>query len=313
EIGAALAIGNFDGTGGADLAIGAPGGGLFGVAAGFVIVATGFGPGATEQYRTLSQVGLSVERAGERFGASLAAASLKLVKLSSLIVGAPETGVGWFGGSGRAYAFDGGAGGMTPVQELAPATTTVNAFGSAVAVAYTSTGPAIAVGSPGEDGARGRVHVFRTGGWMSPFPLALAQTLAHPTSTAVAGDRLGEVLAAVRVSGNTSDTLVAGLPRRDAPGATDSGAYIRFGSTAAGSSVPLVAQGTLVDNPSPGTGRRFGSSVATAGAYDATRGTLIERRVAIGSDGGEGGAGSFRVRDDASGWDLFHQETAHPE
>jgi hypothetical protein len=68
--------------------------------------------------------------------------------------------------------------------------------------------------------------------------------------------------------------------------------------------------GTIVDNPLPGTGKRFSSSVATVGAYDATLGTFVEHRVAIGSDGG---VGSLRVRDAAGGWELFHQEAAHPE
>jgi hypothetical protein len=310
ELGASLTIGNFDGSGTVDLAIGAPAGGLAGTAAGYVAVVTGFMPGTTMRWQLLSQVNLSIERAGERFGEALAAAQLGLTSTApaTLVVGAPEPAViGRVAPTGAAYVFAGGAS-MAAIQELRPATATPNRFGAALAIARTSQGPAIAIGSPDEDGARGRVYVYRTSSALTPFPLALAGTLAHPTGTAVAGDHLGDVLAAVRVSGMATDTLIAGLPLRDAPGATDSGAYVRFMS--ATTSVPLEPQGTMVDNPSPGTGKRFGSSAAVVGVYDPLLGAHLEDRVAVGAEGWGGGV---RVRDGSGGWDLFDQSIAHPE
>jgi hypothetical protein len=201
-----------------------------------------------------------------------------------------------------------------PAQELAPGNTLIDNFGASVAIAFATTGPAIAVGAPRDDGQRGRVYVYTpyATGFGHLLPLGLSQTLSHPSGTAVAGDWLGETLAAVRVKGNAGDTLVVGVPRRDSGGKTDSGAYVRFNASASGST-PYPAQGTIVDNPAPAAGARFGVSFATYGEYDPITGADVDRQVVVGAEGATGGAGGFWIRNGQGGFDPFTQETASPE
>jgi hypothetical protein len=310
EIGAALAIGDFNNTGVDDLAIGVPGGGLSGSPlAGYVSVVRGRDADTPLVWRHLKQDAAYTERAGDRFGAALAAGSVGISALTTLVVGAPESGLtGPIVRTGAAYVFTATTTGMTAGQELRGSSVS-NAgyrFGSAITIGAFN-GIGIVIGAPEELSAQGRLYVYRVNTPLIPFPLFLSQTATAP-SPSTAGDRLGSVLSSVRVSGNTVDILVAGMPDRDVSGNVDAGSYVRY---TAGTSGILNTAGSEVLPPSIGAGRHFGSAVAVTGVYDGTVGSHLDDKVVIGAEGSTG-AGEFHVRA-GSTFETFDQETAHPE
>jgi hypothetical protein len=303
EFGAALAIADFNESGINDLAIGAPGGSYSatGIRAGYVSILRGRAGATPVSWSSFTQAGMSALNAGERFGASLAATHVNPSGVV-LAVGAPAVTVP--ATPGMVFVFDGSSTGMTGAHTLDRGIAGDH-FGAALAFGGSTWNDSdtlrwLAVGAPEDGGTRGRVWIYKPTSLSQSFTLTYAQLVLQPSP--LVGDRFGSVLASVRVSGNDFDTLVAGLPSRDL------GGYVRYPTSAYGSTYPFQTAGTLIANP--GSGARFGTAIATTGVYDALTGRKLEEKLVVGAEG-TSGAGDIYVRD-GSGWDRIDQATIHP-
>jgi hypothetical protein len=120
RFGAALAVGDFDGDGDKDVAIGAPDASAGGaLRAGTVTV---FSAGFELPTMVLTQPGTNQVEANDRFGAALAANDFNGDGVTDLAVGAPGESTGTTTGHGAVNVFHGLAGvGLTPVLAVTPA------------------------------------------------------------------------------------------------------------------------------------------------------------------------------------------------
>ena len=179
--GSAVAAGDFDGDGFDDLAIGAPGDAAGGRASGAVVVLRGSGSGLSAGRAQRWHLDLSTvsgrARAGDSFGAALAAGDFDASGEDDLAVGAPGERVGTRG-AGAVHVLYGSADGLSAsgddrwhhdVDEVGGSAGDGDSFGSAVAAGdLDGDGFAdLAAGAPGDRvtgiGGAGSVTVFPGG------------------------------------------------------------------------------------------------------------------------------------------------------
>ncbi len=208
-MGAALAAGDFDGNGSADLAMGAPlaaDSGLVG--AGIVVLR--YGDGSVDLLMQ-STSGLAVAEGGDRFGAALAAGDFDCDGYDDLAVGIPWEDVGNSLDTGAVLVYYGSAAGLPSaagdlllLSEVdAAGNQNFAAFGSVLAALDYGTATELAIGSPEHDiplasdlGAVYVVpHACAGGGFETASTLRLIQGVGGVSGFPDIGDSFGSALA----------------------------------------------------------------------------------------------------------------------
>ncbi len=250
RFGSALALGDFDGDGRADVAVGVPGEDVGSIPnAGSVNVLYGTRSGLTAAGNRSFAQGDGVADAAEpedRFGASLAAGDFDGDGYDDLAVGAPGEDVGGQADAGMVTILYGSAGGLGPARSQAFSQSGAvkgtpeggDRFGFAV-VAGDFDGDGrddLAVGVPGEDlglkvdagsvnvlyGTRGGLRVTDNQSWSQK---------GRVNGVAERGDRFGASLAAGDFDGNGRDDLAIGVPNEDVGSIKNAGSVnVLYGS-----------------------------------------------------------------------------------
>ena len=234
NFGAAAAVGDFNGDGFGDVAVGAPQDAVGGVRSGAVFVFPGSATGVATGIRlTQSNVAASNE-AGDGFGGALAAGDFNRDGYADLAVGAAGEAIGTASGSGAVSIFPGSAGGLgsgyvRDQSHTGGSNEAGDRFGQSLAVGDFDgdTYPDLAVGAPGEapnaDPAGGVVFVFRGGA--AGLTGNGFRTQEQAGGNTEAGDRFGAAVAAGDVTGDGRADLVVGAPG-EAPNADPAGGAI---------------------------------------------------------------------------------------
>jgi hypothetical protein len=239
--GAALAAGDFDNDGFADLAVGAPGEAVGAAdAAGAVSVLYGSATGLTTSGGQLfTQVGGTAE-GGDQFGSALATGDFDNDGFADLAVGAPFEAVGASFAAGAVSVLQGSAGGLTATggqlfTQVGGAVEAGDVFGSALAAGdFNNNGFAdLAAGAPGEAvgsaGGAGAVSVLpgSAGGLTTTGGRLFTQVGGTPEI----GDQFGFVLAVGDFNNNGVADLAVGAPFEAVGSASGAGAIsVLYGS-----------------------------------------------------------------------------------
>jgi hypothetical protein len=214
RFGAAVAAGDFDADGWADLAVGAPGESLDDEpSAGAVYIYRGSPTGVWAE-RVLDQSGLGFAEQGDELGSALAAGDLDGDGHADLAIGAPGEAPGPDPKSGAVFVYRGTVLGLTPAQALDQRGLDHNELGDRFGHALT-TGDfngdgrdELAIGAPGEtlgqDPRSGAVYVFRG-------DLDRLVTLQMITQTGLGANEPEDNFGAALSSGNYVDDFRADL------------------------------------------------------------------------------------------------------
>jgi hypothetical protein len=285
HFGTALAAGDFDADGFADLAVGAPGRSAGSIEEGGVFVFFGSSTGLVVPPRII----LDSPRGsiGGNFGTALAAVGdADRDGTADLVVGSPRESVGTVLAAGRVDLFR-GAGGIpghpaTPLTAPVPQASAL--FGAAVAGAgelLVDGHHGFLVGAPGQDGPasadEGAVYLFRgsdAGAAATPWAV-----LACPGRQA--GAAFGASLACIGDLGDDGyPDLAVGAPSYDAP-ALNEGNVFAYRATASGLTLDPV---TTLDNPANQAYGMFGLALAPTGWF----GMPSRAGLAVGAPGQDG-------------------------
>jgi Asp-tRNA(Asn)/Glu-tRNA(Gln) amidotransferase A subunit family amidase len=332
RFGAALAAGDVNGDGYADLAVGAPDEADFDIAAaGFVSILYGSPTGLRQsgaQQFSQSQAG-GVREEGDRFGAALAVGNFDGDQYADLAVGAPDENDFDVVDAGFVNVLYGGAGGVASSRSAQFSQSQAGGvreagdrFGSALAVGnfdadeFTD----LAVGAPDEDDqtidAAGFVNVVygTSGGLGRGRTQQFNQSFAGGLTEA--GDRFGSALAAGRFDSDLKSDLAVGAPDEDDGSLKDAGfvnVVYGTGSGLGGSLRRQFNQSQAAGLTEPGD--RFGAALTAAnydgdgdwdllvGAPDENAGVLVRGglvNMLLGA--GDAGLGSSGARQFDQGW-----------
>ncbi|GAA5178689.1 hypothetical protein GCM10023322_06450 [Rugosimonospora acidiphila] len=307
--GSALAAGDLNGDGYADLAIGAPGeapgGGT--VHSGSASVYKGSSTGVVRGWGVDQSDAQGTNEAGDKFGTSLAIGNVTGDSHADLVVGTPGEAPGDEpAGSGAIYVIPGASGGKgagfgRSQGSDGGASETGDAFGTAVAVGnFDKDGFAdIAVGIPGEAPA-----TAPAGGSIAIFPGASSQVAAGYTldesytgEVIGAGDKFGASLATGDVDKDGYADLLIGAPGKSYGTATGAGDAYLFGGgprqTGSTRSLNLGRRLGQTDvSEGNETGDAFGAGVALG---DITGDGKAEAAVGASGEAGSGTPASGNV------------------
>ncbi|MGH7726635.1 MAG: hypothetical protein ACREOU_14500 [Candidatus Eiseniibacteriota bacterium] len=290
--GSALAVGDFDGDGYDDLAIGAPGETLGGIAGtGLVVIVYGSRRGLTHEgsvSRSAASVG-GTNNAGAGFGAALASGDFNGDTYADLAIGAPFEPVSGTDDAGRVYVLHGAPTGLASAADTNFTETAGGGgielgdeFGAALAAGdFNGDGrDDLAIGAPGEDLDAGAIFQFPgSAGGITRVGAGFFKQ-SNLGGTNASNDRFGHALATGDLFGDAKEDLAASAPFRAILPATLAGVVYLLPGSATG----LTSAGALsysADNPdTPQSSGRFGYALAVgqfgAGAY---------RSLAIGEPG----------------------------
>ena len=246
RFGAAVATGNFNGDGYADLAVGVPDEDVGSVVdSGVVQVLYGSPAGltsaGTQLWSQISSGVLDVTETSDRFGAVLAAGDLGNGAQGDLAIGVPEEDVGSIVDAGVAQVLYGSAAGLSSAGNqlwsqvssgVVDVSETNDHFGAAVAVGDLGNGTQgdLAVGVPDEDVGSvvdaGAVNVLygSAGGVTSAGNGLWSQNSAGIADTSETGDHFGAALAASDLGNGAQADLAVGVPDEDVGSVVDAGA-----------------------------------------------------------------------------------------
>ncbi len=239
RFGQALAVGDFDGDGIDDLAIGSPGerlGAATGAGAVHVLYGTAdglTGSGSTFYHQNTSQV-LDDAETGDGFGAALAAGDFDGDGNDDLAVGVPNEDIAGAADAGMVHLFLGSGTGLTrndsvwhrEVAGIDGEATAGAEFGYSLASGQLDADgfDDLVVGVPGDDAAAGSISVLPGGpsGFGTSDALWTQGTGAVP-GPAEAGDRFGHAVRVGDFDGDGRNDVVVGAPHESRSGTKQAG------------------------------------------------------------------------------------------